>query len=66
METESRTGLLEQGKQASARERTLWDKARGKHPGQPGHDPATWAEWLDAAAQVRTLAEQARRAPRPD
>jgi hypothetical protein len=39
-------------------ERLLWAAVHGKHPGQPGHDPQLWQQWMDAAKRVRMAAEQ--------
>jgi hypothetical protein len=47
---------------ASAEERRLWSKVRGKHRGQAGHDPKAWGEWLGAATQVQFLARLLRAA----
>lgn len=53
-------GLRAQLRAASLKERELWAKVSGKHPGQPGHDAALWAEWLKAADLVRELADRIR------
>ena len=55
MDPAERKKLEEQIQAASARERELWERVKGKHPGQPGHDDAVWQEWLEAAELVRRL-----------
>jgi hypothetical protein len=41
---------------ACADERRLWADAKGRHPGQPGHDAGNWGDWMSAANQVQSLA----------
>jgi hypothetical protein len=43
---------------ACARERDLWQRIRGKHPGDPDCPDGLWREWLDAARLVRVLATE--------
>ena len=45
---------------ASAQERELWSKVKGKHRGQAGHDAKAWDEWMLAASRVQFLARLAR------
>lgn len=52
--------LDEQIRAASAKERELWACVKGFYPGGPGHDPALWREWMQAAERVRDLAEMIR------
>jgi hypothetical protein len=61
MDSPQLTELLAKARAASVAERELWSKVRGKHPGQPDHDPKAWGEWLAAADLVRHLAEELRR-----
>lgn len=44
--------------QACEAERSHWTIVKGTHPGTPGHSPAAWKQWLEAAERVRTLASQ--------
>ena len=59
-EAEIRMHLAELCKTASEIERGLWHEVRDRHPGRPRHDPVAWKEWLDAADEVRALAEKLR------
>lgn len=45
---------------AQARERAAWEAVRGRHPGQPGHDPATWGEWVESAGALMRAAQRLR------
>lgn len=51
----TREDVERQYEQASERERELWAKVRGKYPGQPGHDPEQWQQWMEASRLVQTL-----------
>jgi hypothetical protein len=43
---------------ACARERELWQRIRGKHPGDPDCPDGIWREWLKSAELVRVLATE--------
>ena len=64
MQTGERGQLLDQCQAASLLERELWERVRGKHPGQPDHDAQAWQEWIDAAHVVRTLAQAMLKLPK--
>jgi hypothetical protein len=53
-----RADLLEQSQAALAVERSLWKDVIGKYPGQAGHTPEAWAEWMAAAKAVQQLTKQ--------
>lgn len=61
MPTDRLAQVLDDVRTASAAERVLWERVKGKHPASPGHDAKAWAEWLAAANVVRDLAEQLRK-----
>jgi hypothetical protein len=52
--------LADLSKRASAKERGLWREVHGRHPGQPDHDAVVWKRWVDAADEVRAIAEELR------
>ena len=52
--------LVELCNAATARERLLWAKVKGRQPGLPGHDPAAWSEWLNPANAVKAVSEELR------
>jgi general stress protein YciG len=43
---------------ALERERELWNRVRGKHPGNADCPEATWLEWAQATELVRALAAE--------
>jgi hypothetical protein len=53
--------LEEQMRVASGRERDLWERVKAKPPGEDPKADLLWAEWLQAAEQVRRLAALMRR-----
>lgn len=36
-------------------ERKLWHDVKGKHPGQPGHQPDAWQKWVDVSQAIQSL-----------
>jgi hypothetical protein len=46
--------------EAAQLERARWELVKGRYPGQPGHDPKAWAEWLRAASALREAAARLR------
>ncbi|HUR89730.1 MAG TPA: hypothetical protein VMZ74_11635 [Ramlibacter sp.] len=51
--------------QASQAERARWEVVKGRYPGQPGHDPQAWGEWLRAASTLRDAAARLRGVAQP-
>jgi hypothetical protein len=49
---------------AEVRERAQWERVKGRYPGQAGHDPQLWAQWLDAAKGLKEAAALLREATR--
>jgi len=64
MDASAGSQLLDRCQDASALERELWERVRGKHPGQPDHDPQAWQQWVDAASVVRSLAQTMLKVPK--
>lgn len=43
---------------AMERERDLWRRVKGLHPGQPGHVAQEWSEWMAAANRLQAFARR--------
>jgi hypothetical protein len=51
--------VQEELRAAMGDERRLWERVKGKHPGQSGHDPGAWQAWAVAERRVRELTQLA-------
>jgi hypothetical protein len=56
MDLGEQESLEEQMRAASERERDLWERVKTRAPGEDPKADLLWAEWLQAAEQVRRLA----------
>lgn len=59
---QNRQQFVDAYRAATEEESRLWKKVEGRGPGQAGHDPDLWRQWLEAVGRTNAASKALREA----